>query len=257
MDPKAERQTPRHTDHRRIYLGLSLAAFTSTAIACLTLEDLPSAGLTIWLSKTLADVISWGGYPMLTLLMALESACLPVPSEVVMPFSGYLVSTGRFDFTAVVACGVVGNLLGSLCAYIAGLKLGRAFIDRYGHYLLIDRTALEKAERWFRKYGAAAVLAGRVMPAVRTVISLPAGIGKMNLRHFITLTTLGSIPWNYMLTYLGLELGRNWVSVEKLMSRLDTAFILAIILTLIYILFFHTRSGAKSHSQTQLTGWEA
>jgi len=179
---------------------------------------------------------------MLTLLMALESACLPVPSEVVMPFSGYLVSTGRFDLLTVVTCGVLGNLLGSLCAYVVGLKLGRAFIDRYGRYILIDKTALEKAEKWFKKYGAVAVLASRVTPAVRTVISLPAGIGRMNLRSFIILTTIGSIPWNYMLTYLGLELGKNWSFVEEFMSKLDIAFILAIVLTLVYILLFHMKT---------------
>ncbi|RLI23876.1 DedA family protein [Candidatus Bathyarchaeota archaeon] len=242
MTSKTERQTSRQADYRRIYLGLSLVAFTSTTLACLALEDFPSTGLTVWLSKTLVDIINWGGYPMLTLLMALESACLPVPSEVVMPFSGYLVSMGRFDLLTVVTCGVLGNLLGSLCAYVVGLKLGRAFIDRYGRYILIDKTALEKAEKWFKKYGAVAVLASRVMPAVRTVISLPAGIGRMNLRSFIILTTIGSIPWNYMLTYLGLELGKNWSLVEEFMSKLDIAFILAIMLTLVYILLFHTKT---------------
>ena len=239
MTSKTGKLTSQQADYRLIYLGFSLAAFASMTVACITLEDFPSAGLTLWLSKTLVDIISWGGYPMLTLLMALESACLPIPSEIVMPFSGYLVSTGRFDLLTVVTCGVIGNLLGSLCAYVVGLKLGRAFIDRYGRYLLIDKTALEKAEKWFKKYGAVAVLTGRLMPAVRTVISLPAGIGRMNLRPFIILTTIGSIPWNYMLTYLGLELGKNWGFIEEFMSKLDIAFILAIILILVYILLFH------------------
>src|SRR6187551_3759215 len=137
------------------------------------------------LASFIIAVISWGDYTGIVILMAIESACIPLPSEIIMPFSGYLVSTGQFSMLGVTLAGAVGNVLGSLVAYYVGLWGGRPFVERYGRYFLVSQHDVELADRWFAKHGEAAVLIGRLLPVVRTFISLPAGIAGMDIKKFM------------------------------------------------------------------------
>jgi len=181
------------------------------------------------LASLIISIISGTGYPGIVLLMALESACVPIPSEVVMPFSGYLVSAGSFSYLAVAFCATLGNLIGSLAAYAIGFYGGRPFIRRWGKYILLCEEELNYADQWFLKYGSAAVFFSRLLPIVRTFISLPAGIGKMNLKKFVAYTFLGSLPWNLGLTYIGVVLGQNWKNLETYFRKFDYVILIVII----------------------------
>lgn len=176
------------------------------------------------------------GYPGILFFMALESAALPVPSEIVMPFSGYLVYLGKFDMPTVVLMGTLGNLVGSIAAYYVGLLGGRPFIKRYGKYFLIHEKKLALAEKFFREHGDKAVLISRLLPVVRTFISIPAGIGRMGMRRFVIFTTIGSVPWSLLLAYLGFVLGPNWKDMIGFFNQLDILIILAIIMVSAYYL---------------------
>ena len=167
------------------------------------------------------ETISRSGYLGITILMALESACLPIPSEIIMPFSGFLVFEGRFIFWLVVLWGAVGNLIGSVAAYWVGFYGGRSLIEKWGRYFLISAGDLERADRWFNKYGQTAVFFSRLLPVVRTFISLPAGISRMNFKKFSFYTLAGSLPWSFALTYAGLIMGRNWSDLEVYFKKFD------------------------------------
>ena len=158
------------------------------------------------------------GYVAIFLLMLAESACIPFPSEVTMLVGGWYAADGRLDFIAVGAAGVLGNLVGSWIAYAVGRTTGRALLDRYGRYLLIRPHDIDRAEIWWDRYGEAATFFSRLLPVVRTFISLPAGIAKMRLGRFSLLTVLGVIPWTYGLTYLGVVVGHNW---ERVVSHFN------------------------------------
>ena len=158
------------------------------------------------------------GYVAIFLLMLAESACIPFPSEVTMLVGGWYAADGRLDFIAVGAAGVLGNLVGSWIAYAVGRTTGRALLDRYGRYLLIRPHDIDRAEIWWDRYGEAATFFSRLLPVVRTFISLPAGIAKMRLGRFSVLTVLGVIPWTYGLTYLGVVVGHNW---ERVVSHFN------------------------------------
>lgn len=176
------------------------------------------------------------GYPGILFFMALESAALPVPSEIVMPFSGYLAYLGNFDMRIVIAMGTIGNLLGSIAAYYVGLLGGRPFIKRYGKYFLVHEKKLALAEKFFREHGDKAVLISRLLPVVRTFISIPAGIGKMDIKRFALFTTIGSAPWSLLLAYLGFALGPDWKDIVGFFNQLDILIILAIITVSVYYL---------------------
>ena len=173
--------------------------------------------------------ISGSGYLGIVLLMAIESACIPLPSEVIMPFSGYLVSVGRFSLVGVALAGAVGCNLGSIAAYYVGARGGRPLAERYGHYVLVTRHDLELAERWFARYGDWAVFFARLLPVVRTFIALPAGIARMNFVRFNIYTFLGSLPWCYALAYAGMKLGQRWKTLGPYFHRFDTVFMVLLI----------------------------
>ena len=195
------------------------------------------------ISSFIIGIISDFGYFGITLLMALESACIPIPSEVIMPFSGYLVFTDRFAFWLVVFAGTIGNLFGSIIAYFVGLKGGRPLIEKYGKYILINRHELEWAENWFKKYGNISVFFSRVLPVVRTFISFPAGIAKMPFWKFCLYTFLGSLPWSIFLTYIGVVTGENWKSLETYFRKFDW---LIIVLAILFIgLWFYKKIKNK------------
>ncbi|MEK7452902.1 MAG: DedA family protein [Patescibacteria group bacterium] len=167
-------------------------------------------GLFQFLSGFVKGIIEISGISGVFFLMLAESAAIPIPSEIIMPFSGFLVFEGRMTFISVFLAGVFGNVVGSLILYYVGYFGGRSFLEKYGKYFLFTHHDLEVTERWFQKYGSSTVLFSRMLPAVRTFISFVPGVVKMNVFKFITYTFLGCIPWVYALTYAGLIAGENW-----------------------------------------------
>jgi membrane protein DedA with SNARE-associated domain len=163
-----------------------------------------------FLSGIIVAVISALGYSGVVLLMAIESACIPLPSEIIMPFSGYLVSTGQMNLWLVSIAGALGCVLGSLVAYWVGSKGGRPLIEKYGRYVLISKHDLDLADRWFEKRGELIIFLSRMLPAVRTFIAFPAGVARMNLKRFVIYTFAGSLPWCLALAYVGQKLGEKW-----------------------------------------------
>ena len=182
----------------------------------------------------LVAVIEAIGYIGIFILMTLESAGVPIPSEIVVTFAGYLAAEGKMDFWMVVLISSFANLTGSIIFYYIGVYVGRPFIKRYGRYLLMDERHLAITEEWVRKYGNLAIFIGRVTPAVRTYISIVAGIGLMDLFPFIILTIIGSIIWNFMLAYIGFLLGEHW---ESILPYLDIIGIVAVIIGLVFIIY--------------------
>ena len=167
--------------------------------------------------------ISMLGYFGVALMMAIESMCIPLPSEIIMPFAGYLVYQGQFTLWGVSLAGAIGCVIGSVLAYWIGVYGGRTFVEKYGKYFLITKHDLNIADRFFEKYGASAVFFSRMLPVVRTFISLPAGIAKMNFPKFVIYSFLGSLPWSYALAYLGLKLGSNWDTLGVYFHKFDLA----------------------------------
>jgi membrane protein DedA with SNARE-associated domain len=170
------------------------------------------------LSAFIVATISALGYAGVILLMAIESACIPLPSEIIMPFAGYLVYAGRFNLWAVGVAGAVGCVLGSLVAYAVGMYGGRPLIEKYGRYLLVSRHDLDLADRWFARYGEIIVFASRLLPVIRTFIAFPAGVARMNLTRFVIYTFAGSLPWCLGLAYVGQLLGEQWDKNDTLKS---------------------------------------
>lgn len=167
------------------------------------------------LSMFVVHVIETLGYFGVFIMMTLESACIPFPSEVIMPFAGFVVQEGQLSFLGIVVIGTLGNLVGSLIAYFVGLKGGRPILEKYGKYILITEDKLDLADDIFNKYGAATVFVGRILPVIRTFISLPAGIARMDIKKFTLYTALGCLPWTLILAYLGVILGQNWSVLTK------------------------------------------
>jgi membrane protein DedA with SNARE-associated domain len=182
------------------------------------------------LGRFVIAVISQAGYPGIVLLMGIESACIPLPSEIIMPFSGYLVYTGRFKLAWVALAGAVGCNAGSLVAYYVGALGGRPLAEKYGRYVLVTRHDLELADRWFARYGDWAVFFARLLPVVRTFIALPAGVARMNFLRFNVYTFLGSLPWCLALAYAGLKLGERWTILRQYFHRFDTAIVVLIVI---------------------------
>jgi membrane protein DedA with SNARE-associated domain len=169
------------------------------------------------------------GFPAVLGLMTLESACIPVPSEVVQLFAGYLVSTNRLGFLAAVSAGVLGNVFGSWIAWGVGYRGGRPFIARYGRYLHVTPERMARADRWFEERGEITVLIGRCMPIVRTFVSLPAGVARMPFVRFTLFTLIGCIPWVVALTVIGYEVGPAWERWRHRLEYLDYVIGVAIV----------------------------
>lgn len=181
------------------------------------------------LSAVIIATISGLGYGGVVLLMGIESACIPLPSEVTMPFSGYLVATGRFDLNMVAIAGALGCLLGSYAAYYVGATGGRRVLERYGRYVLIAPHELDLADRFFERWGSPAVFLSRLLPVVRTFIAFPAGVSRMKLLPFTIYTLAGSYIWCLGLAYAGMKLGQNWDSLAPYFHRFDGVIALGLI----------------------------
>jgi len=173
---------------------------------------MPYAGdsLMDWLEHFITDTIGAYGYLAIFVLMVLESALIPIPSEVTMVFGGFMVARGRLDFVLVALTGTLANLVGSWIAYYLGRVGGRPLVERWGKYVFLRAHDLDRAEAWWAKRGDAAVLVSRLLPVVRTFISLPAGVAEMPFGRFTLYTFLGCLPWCFALTWAGVLLGDNW-----------------------------------------------
>ncbi len=194
------------------------------------------------ISRVIVGLISAGGYAGIFILMFLESAAIPIPSEIIMPFSGFLASTGRFGFWPAVFTGTLGNIFGSLFLYWIASKWGRQFFYKYGKFIFLSSNDLSRADKWFMTYGTSAVFFGRLLPLIRTYISFPAGFSKMRLEPFVFFTALGALPWTWVFTLIGLKLGENWGDVSKYFRFFDI--MIAVIILAAIILHFKKRYNA-------------
>jgi len=186
-------------------------------------------------------VISRMQYAGIVLLMGIESACIPLPSEVIMPFSGYLVYKGTLTLWLVAVAGAVGCVLGSWVAYAVGAWGGRPLIERYGKYVLISHHDLDLADRWFRRHGELTIFVGRLLPVIRTFIAFPAGVARMPLWRFSLYTFLGSLIWCWGLAWIGLRLGEHWDTLGVYFHRFDTAIGIAVLLFAGWYVWRHLR----------------
>jgi membrane protein DedA with SNARE-associated domain len=193
--------------------------------------------LTVLTGFTIA-VISAGGYGGIALLMAIESACIPLPSEIIMPFAGYLVSTGELNLFWVATAGAIGCNLGSVVAYAAGRYGGLPFINRWGRYFLITPAEVDHAHRFFVRWGSITVFVGRLLPVVRTFIALPAGVARMPLLRFHIYTFAGSWPWCFGLAWVGQKLGESWNSNPMLKEIFHSADVVIAAVIIIAVVWF-------------------
>jgi len=194
-----------------------------------------------FLVNLVVGAITAAGYSSVFILMALESCGVPIPSEVIMPFSGFLVASGQFNFWIVVFLGTFGNLAGSWLAYWIGLKGGRPLIEKYGKYILISHHDLDIADRWFAKHGDATVFFGRLLPVIRTFISFPAGIAKMNLKKFSIYTFFGALPWSILFTWLGVKLGGNWELIRQRLHNFDVLIAAIVVAATVWWIYRHLK----------------
>lgn len=188
------------------------------------------------------DTISYWGYFGVGALMAIESACVPLPSEIIMPFAGFLVAQGKFTLLGVTLAGALGCVVGSVVAYGVGAWGGRVFIEKYGKYILISRHDLSLADNFFNKYGSAAIFFSRLLPVIRTFISLPAGIAKMNFTKFVIYSFLGSVPWSFGLAYLGKVLGDNWDTLGVYFHKFDFVIVIIILAGVVWYVRRHLKN---------------
>lgn len=201
------------------------------------------ASISGWIMHTIHEMGYWG----ITLLMGIESACIPLPSEVIMPYGGYLVYKYPVEFNVFIMgiAGSAGCVWGSLVAYYAGKYGGRPLVEKYGKYLLIRKKDLDKADDWFNKHEESAIFVSRLLPVIRTFISFPAGIAKVNIVKFIIYTFVGSLPWCLMLAYVGKILGEQWDTRLKPYFH-DAHIVIAIALVILIALYiYHHVKGDK------------
>jgi membrane protein DedA with SNARE-associated domain len=200
------------------------------------------AAISNWVTRTIAD----HGIAAVFALMLLESACIPIPSEVIMLYAGYLVSIGKLGLPTAVAAGVLGNLAGSLLAWWAGSAGGRDLIVRHGRRIHITEARLALADRWFERYGERIVMLARCLPLVRTFISLPAGVARMPVRRFALYTAVGCVPWVLALTLLGDAVGTNWETLHNRIAFLDYAVVALALATLAWLALRARRAGSAA-----------
>jgi membrane protein DedA with SNARE-associated domain len=181
------------------------------------------------------------GYWGIAAGMAIESCNIPLPSEVILPFGGFLVAQGKLNFLLAALAGNIGGTVGSIVSYYIGRKGGRPFMERYGRYFWVSQRELALADKWFARWGEATVFFTRLMPVIRTFISLPAGIGRMNFKRFVFYTFFGSLPWSLFLTYLGVKLGQHWDILRGWFHRLDAVIIVLLGLGLIAVFWWRRR----------------
>jgi membrane protein DedA with SNARE-associated domain len=196
-------------------------------------------------------VIDSGGYAGIAVLMGIESACIPLPSELILPFAGYLVYLGHLNIWLVATAGAVGCNLGSVVAYWIGAKGGRPLVERYGKWVLMSHHDLDRMTHFFNKYGAITVLVARLLPVVRTFIAFPAGIARMNQLRFHIYTFVGSWPWCYALAYAGMKLGEKWHTDPRFYAiyhRFHLAVELILVAGIVWFLWTHLKRGKQAEA---------
>lgn len=199
-----------------------------------------------YLAGFITAVIGATGYFGVALLMGIESACVPLPSEIIMPFAGYQVYLGHLSLWGVATAGALGCNIGSAVAYWVGAYGGRPLVERFGKYVLLSSHDLDRTTRFFEKYGSATVLVGRLLPVVRTFIALPAGIARMPQLRFHIYTFIGSWPWCFALAYVGAKLGEHWDTdprFKAIFHRFHTVVELVILLAIVWFVWSHVRRG--------------
>jgi membrane protein DedA with SNARE-associated domain len=206
--------------------------------------------------RSVYDAIGWPG---VVLLMAIESACIPLPSEIIMPFAGWMLITEKYpnaNAELVVECillagicGAVGNVIGSLIAYWVGAKGGLPFLRRYGKYLLISEHEIDVSERWFDKYGEGITFFSRLLPLVRTFISFPSGIARMNIWKFIVYSFLGAFIWSTGLAYGGYVLGQHWEKIRDAMRPFDIPIVIVCVLLIVIFILWHWKRRSRNASK--------
>jgi membrane protein DedA with SNARE-associated domain len=192
----------------------------------------------------IVGVISATGYLGVLVLMAIESACTPLPSEVIMPFAGYLVSIGQFTLIGAATAGALGCNVGSTIAYYVADWGGRPAVERWGHYVLFGKEELERTEKFFARYGAVTVFVARLLPLVRAYIAFPAGLARMPMLKFQIYTFAGSWPWCYGLAYIGYKLGQRWHSdptFRRLFHEFDALVVLLLLAAFVWFVWTHWR----------------
>ena len=179
----------------------------------------------------LSFIASWG-YVAVAVLMAAENACIPIPSELILGFAGYLIFAGHMSFEGALLAGMVGGLLGSLFAYEVGARGGRPFVDKYGKYFLIKQSHVNVAQEWFDRYGLKAVFFSRMLPVVRTFISLPAGFARVDSKRFFLYTIMGSLPWTAAILYAGMVLGESWTDLMEYGHEASMIFVVVAVIVI-------------------------
>ena len=192
------------------------------------------------------SLIAATGYGGIVILMAIESACIPLPSELIMPFAGYLVFTGSMKLLWVATAGAIGCNLGSLVAYEIGYYGGRPLVERYGRWVLMGRRELDWADRFFTRWGYLAVFAARMLPVVRTFIALPAGIARMPRLRFHIYTFLGSWPWCFLLAWFGMKMGENWRQLGKYLHKFDVVIVVLLAAGIVWFVRSHWKNRLRT-----------
>lgn len=177
--------------------------------------------------------------------MLLESAYIPIPSEIILPYAGYLVFLGHASFVSAGLVGLAGSLLGALISYEIALLGGRPLVERYGRYVLIRPHELDRADAWFERHGDAAVFIGRLLPGVRTYISLPAGVAKMPLLRFLLFSLLGAVPWTVLFMIIGYSLGHQWSHVTAQNHLLEAVAVLILVAWVALLVVRGRRRGSR------------
>jgi membrane protein DedA with SNARE-associated domain len=198
--------------------------------------------ITEFLSSTAIHLLTVAGYGGLFILSLIESCGIPVPSEIVLPFAGFLVASHQFALLNATVVATLGNFVGSAILFWIGISGGRWLLERYGKYVLIHRHDIERGDAWFSRHGVKAVFWGRMLPIVRTFVSLPAGVNRMNFKKFSLFTILGALPWNFALIYAGYKAGQNWDSFRPYFHYIDiTIAIIVVILVVRHFIKNHHR----------------
>ena len=196
------------------------------------------------ISQTFLAFIDQFGYWAVIVLMAMENACIPIPSELILGFAGYLIFAERMTFTGAIIAGMIGGMLGSIFAYWIGHSKGRKFVDKYGKYFFIKKSHVDLAQHWFDKYGIKAVFFSRMLPVVRTFISLPAGFAHVNFKQFLFYTFIGSLPWTALILFAGMKLGESWKYLLEIGHEASIAFVV-VFLSIVLIWYIRRKKRVK------------
>lgn len=200
------------------------------------------SNILLHITNFIIHTIDLWGYAGVATLMAVESAAIPLPSEIIMPFAGFLVASDRFTLLGLALAGAIGSTIGSWLTYFLGYYGGRPLVTRYGHWVFLSEKELDATEKFFKKFGIWSTFIGRILPVFRTFISIPAGIGKVDLLPFTIAAFTGSFIWSYFLAWLGLRLGENWHNLEQYFRKFDLLILALILFAIIWWVYARVKN---------------